>query len=81
MLCYIAEENCGGRYDVESGTIDYPLGNSTYENDRYCVWNVQLPESSKRIALNVTDFDIADHLSCSYNYLKVSIQKEVMSGK
>ena len=67
MLCYTAAEDCGGNYTQNSGTIDYPLVNSSYGYE-YCVWRVQLPDSSSRIAVNVTGFHQADG-----DYLKACI--------
>ena len=73
MLCYTAAEDCGGNYTEESGTIDYPPGDSNYGKDEHCVWNVQLPDSDDRIVVNVTEFQIEDDSTCAYDYLEVSI--------
>ena len=73
MLCFTAAEVCKRFYLQESGTIDYPSGNSNYENNEHCVWNVQLPDSDKKIVVNVTEFNVEYQLSCENDYLEVSI--------
>ena len=73
MLLFAAVENCGGRYTEESGTIDYPPGDSNYGKDEYCVWHVQLPDSSSRIAVNVTEFNVEYKSICDDDYLEASI--------
>ena len=71
MLCYTEAEECGGRYTQESGTIEYPPGDSNYGYNEYCVWHVELTDSSSRIAVNVTEFQLGS--DCSYDYLAASI--------
>ena len=73
MLLFAAVENCGGRYTEESGTIDYPPGDFNYGYNEYCVWHVQLPDSSSRIAVNFTEMELGYDLDCDYEHLKVSI--------
>ena len=73
MLYYAAEKNCGERYTNGSGTIEYPIGNSSYRNNEYCVWHVQLPDSEDRIVVNVTEIDLGNDFFCDYDYLTVSI--------
>lgn len=70
MLCYTAAEECGGNYIQNSGTIDYPLGNSSYGNNEYCVWSIQLLNSTKRMIVNVTHLDLGFYCN---DYLEASI--------
>ena len=72
-LSFTAAESCGGVFDQESGTIDYPPGNSNYGYNEFCTWIVILPDPSKRVAVNVTEFNVEDHITCENDYLKVSI--------
>ena len=72
-VCYTATDACGGNYTEESGTIDYPPGDSNYGYNEYCVWRVQLPDSSSRISVNVTEFNLQNHSNCINDYLMVSI--------
>ena len=72
ILCYSAAEDCGGSYTEESGTIDYPPGDSNYGYNEICMWVLKLPDSSKRIFVNVTKFDLQNHTSCDLDFLEAS---------
>ena len=73
MSCYTAAEECTGNYTLDFGTIDYPLGNSTYGNNESCEWNVQLPNFGNRIFVNVTELEIESCPNCRCDALEVSI--------
>ena len=73
VLCYTGAESCGGVFEQESGTIDYPPGDSNYGYNEFCTWLVILPDPSKRVVVNVTEFDVYYYPKCDYNYLRVSV--------
>ena len=73
MLCFTAAESCGGVFEQESGTIDYPPGDSNYGYNEFCTWLVILPDSSNRISVDVTEFNLQSHPSCSLDFLEASI--------
>ena len=72
MSCFTVTDGCGGSYIQDSGTIDYPLSNSYYGNDKYCVWHLQLPYSGNRIAVDVTEFDLEHVHDCIFDSLQVN---------
>ena len=79
MLCFTATESCGGVFEQESGTIDYPPGDSNYGYNEFCTWLVILPDPSKRVVVNVTEFNLQNHTSCYLDFLEVSIYTYVPS--
>jgi len=47
---------------------NYP---EAYDVSRVCVWYVSV-EPGKRINITIVDFNVEDHVNCSYDMLAVS---------
>ncbi|XP_062489682.1 cubilin isoform X1 [Pezoporus occidentalis] len=61
---------CGGIFQATSGEIHSPNYPQHYGNNADCSWLIQV-DSSHRVLLNFTDFDIEDRHSCYYDNVAV----------
>lgn len=69
---------CGGIFQATSGEIHSPNYPQHYGNKADCSWLIQV-DSSHRVLLNFTDFDIEDHHSCYYDNVAVSNNRNFKS--
>jgi len=52
-------------------------GNGLYENNLDCIWTI-LVGGNKIVKLNIDNFNVENHQSCIYDYLKVCIESYQM---
>ena len=64
---------CGGTLTAASGSLQTPNWPETYPVDVTCVWNIQLPDATKRVEITFAEgFGIAGNLpDCSKDHLHV----------
>ena len=64
---------CGGTLTAASGSLQTPNWPETYPVDVTCVWNIQLPDTTKRVEITFAEgFGIAGNLpDCSKDHLHV----------
>lgn len=69
---------CGGIFQATSGEIHSPNYPQPYNNNTDCSWIIQA-DYGHRILLNFTDFDTENHLSCNYDNVAVSNNRNFKS--
>ncbi|XP_017602355.1 PREDICTED: deleted in malignant brain tumors 1 protein [Corvus brachyrhynchos] len=62
--------SCGGLLQELSGSIQSPGYPSSYPNNAYCVWRIQLWDPARRIQLQFTDVQL-ESSTCSYDAIEV----------
>lgn len=65
---FFALQVCGGKFDAENGTITSPRYPNNYEDNKYCVYDIEAP-LDKAIILNFTDFDMEN--DCDFDSLDI----------
>lgn len=65
---FFALQVCGGKFDAENGTITSPRFPNNYEDNKYCVYDIEAP-LDKAIILNFTDFDMEN--DCDFDSLDI----------
>lgn len=66
---------CGGNF-IATNEIKYiyshaRFGDTFYDHNTDCDWNIMAKEPGQRIHFTVVDFDVEDHESCSYDFVEL----------
>ncbi|KAL3836256.1 hypothetical protein ACJMK2_021695 [Sinanodonta woodiana] len=61
---------CGSELTASTGVITSPNFPNNYPHQRECVWTIVAPFGNQ-ILLNITDFEVENHLNCIYDYLEI----------
>ncbi|XP_041458355.1 cubilin-like [Lytechinus variegatus] len=61
---------CGGTLTSPTGSFTSPSYPYAYNHDAFCVWTMSVAQGSQ-IILTFSDFDVEDHSSCVFDYVKV----------
>ncbi|XP_011500246.1 PREDICTED: cubilin-like, partial [Ceratosolen solmsi marchali] len=62
---------CGGNLHTSSGAIISPNYPQNYYHQAICTWNIRISAGSI-IRIAFIDFDIEDHVKCSFDYIEIS---------
>lgn len=68
IRCFLVFQVCGGRFDAENSTITSPRFPNNYEDNKYCLYDIEAP-LGKAIVLNFTDFDLEN--DCNFDSLTI----------
>ncbi|PVD35988.1 hypothetical protein C0Q70_02958 [Pomacea canaliculata] len=61
---------CGGELTAPQGQITSPNFPNNYEHNDGCAWLISAPEG-ERIRITFSDFNLEEHSSCVFDYLKI----------
>lgn len=71
MKRYYIYLGCGGNLRTSSGAIISPNYPQNYHHRAICSWNIRVAAGSI-IRLTFVDFEIEDHVKCTFDYLQIS---------
>lgn len=62
-------------YTSSDGVLTSPNWPSNYEDFTHCIYMLSVgSDSGSKIILNITEYDIEGHSSCTYDYLEVDLK-------
>lgn len=68
--CETQRQTCGGVSRNPMGTLQFPMGDSTYQHGLSCAW-VLITESSKVLNVTFTAFNLEQSTDCKFDFLQV----------
>ncbi|XP_029168402.1 cubilin-like [Nylanderia fulva] len=68
--CETPRQSCGGVSRNFMGTLQYPMGGSTYQHGLSCAW-VLITEPSKVLNITFTAFNLEQSTDCKFDFLQI----------
>ncbi|XP_071569184.1 cubilin isoform X2 [Temnothorax nylanderi] len=68
--CETPRQACGGMLRNPTGTVQFPIGGSTYQHGLSCAW-VLKTDSSKVLNVTFTAFNIEHSTDCKFDFLQI----------
>ncbi|EFN66210.1 Cubilin [Camponotus floridanus] len=68
--CETQRQTCGGVSRNPMGTLQFPMGGSTYQHGLSCAW-VLITESSKVLNVTFTAFNLEQSTDCKFDFLQI----------
>ncbi|TGZ53188.1 Cubilin [Temnothorax longispinosus] len=68
--CETPRQACGGMLRNPTGTVQFPIGGSTYQHGLSCAW-VLKTDSSKVLNVTFTAFNIEQSTDCKFDFLQI----------
>ncbi|XP_012062648.1 PREDICTED: cubilin [Atta cephalotes] len=68
--CEMPRQACGGVLRNPMGTLQFPMGGSTYQHGLSCAW-VLITEPSKVLNVTFTSFNLEQSTDCKFDFLQI----------
>ncbi|XP_050461753.1 cubilin-like [Cataglyphis hispanica] len=68
--CETPRQTCGGVSRNPIGTLQFPMGGSTYQHGLSCAW-VLITDSSKVLNVTFTAFNLEQSTDCKFDFLQI----------
>ncbi|KAL0113327.1 hypothetical protein PUN28_012468 [Cardiocondyla obscurior] len=68
--CETPRQACGGVLRNPTGTLQFPMGGSTYQHELSCAW-VLITEPSKVLNITFTAFNLEHSVDCKFDFLQI----------
>ncbi|XP_039305004.1 cubilin isoform X2 [Solenopsis invicta] len=68
--CETSRQTCGGVLRNPMGTLQFPMGGSTYQHGLSCAW-VLITERSKVLNVTFTAFNLEQSTECKFDFLQI----------